>query len=48
MVERHLDQRVAGIVVIAPVASATEALDEHAADVPLVTIDGDPERPAAG
>lgn len=46
-VEQHLDQRVAGIVVIAPVASANEALDHLPADVPLVTIDGDPERPAA-
>ena len=46
-VEQHLDQRVAGIVVIAPVASANEALDHLPADIPLVTIDGDPERPAA-
>ncbi|MCS7480270.1 LacI family DNA-binding transcriptional regulator [Umezawaea endophytica] len=46
-VEQHLDQRVAGIVVIAPVASANEALDHLPADVPLVTIDGDPARPAA-
>src|SRR3954449_11046143 len=46
-VEQHLDQRVAGIVVIAPVASANEALDHLPADVPLVTIDGDPSRPAA-
>ena len=30
-VEQHLDQRVAGIVVIAPVASANEALDHLAA-----------------
>ena len=43
-VERHLDQRVAGLVVIAPVASAGEALEEMPAGVPLVTIDGDPER----
>lgn len=41
-VSRHLDQRVAAIVVIAPVASAGEALDELAADVPAVCIDGDP------
>ncbi|WNV91811.1 LacI family DNA-binding transcriptional regulator [Umezawaea sp. Da 62-37] len=46
-VEQHLDQRVAGIVVIAPVASANEALEHLPADVPLVTIDGDPSRPAA-
>jgi DNA-binding LacI/PurR family transcriptional regulator len=43
-VERHLDQRVAGLVVIAPVASAGEALDDMPAGVPLVTIDGDPAR----
>jgi DNA-binding LacI/PurR family transcriptional regulator len=43
-VERHLDQRVAGLVVIAPVASAGPALEQLPADVPLVTIDGDPER----
>jgi DNA-binding LacI/PurR family transcriptional regulator len=43
-VERHLDQRVAGLVVIAPVASAGTALDLLPADVPLVTIDGDPDR----
>jgi DNA-binding LacI/PurR family transcriptional regulator len=43
-VERHLDQRVAGLVVIAPVASAGPALASLRADVPLVTIDGDPER----
>jgi len=43
-VERHLDQRVAGLVVIAPVASAGEALEHMPAGVPLVTIDGDPRR----
>jgi DNA-binding LacI/PurR family transcriptional regulator len=43
-VERHLDQRVAGLVVIAPVASAGEALREMPAGVPLVTVDGDPTR----
>jgi DNA-binding LacI/PurR family transcriptional regulator len=41
-VERHLDQRVAGLVVIAPVASAGPALAKLPGDVPLVTIDGDP------
>lgn len=46
-VERHLDQRVAGLVVIAPVASADDALAEMPAGVPLVTIDGDPARPHA-
>ncbi|WP_250008155.1 LacI family DNA-binding transcriptional regulator [Actinoplanes sp. M2I2] len=43
-VERHLDQRVAGLVVIAPVASAGPALAKLPGDVPLVTIDGDPDR----
>jgi DNA-binding LacI/PurR family transcriptional regulator len=43
-VDRHLDQRVAGLVVIAPVASAGEALEDMPAGVPLVTIDGDPQR----
>jgi DNA-binding LacI/PurR family transcriptional regulator len=42
---RHLDQRVAGLVVIAPVESANEALDEVPDDFPLVGIDGDPDRP---
>ena len=46
-VERHLDQRVAGLVVIAPVASADEALQEMHVGVPLVTIDGNPRRPHA-
>ncbi|MER7892206.1 LacI family DNA-binding transcriptional regulator [Micromonospora sp. NPDC094482] len=44
-VERHLAHRVAGIVVIAPVESAGEALERLPKDVPLVTIDGDPRRP---
>jgi DNA-binding LacI/PurR family transcriptional regulator len=47
VVERHLDQRVAGIVAIAPVAAAAEALEGLTADVPLVTVDGDPARPTA-
>jgi DNA-binding LacI/PurR family transcriptional regulator len=46
-VERHLDQRVAGLVVIAPVASADEALLQMPAGVPLVTVDGDPRRARA-
>ncbi|MCP3802348.1 LacI family DNA-binding transcriptional regulator [Allokutzneria sp. A3M-2-11 16] len=44
-VERHRDQRVAGIVAIAPTASANDALADVPAGVPLVTIDGDPGRP---
>lgn len=46
-VGRHLDQRVAGLVVIAPTASADDAIEGMPAGVPLVTIDGDPERSAA-
>ncbi|MFB9235661.1 LacI family DNA-binding transcriptional regulator [Plantactinospora siamensis] len=45
VVERHLAHRVAGIVVIAPVESAGEALEHLPKDVPLVTVDGDPRRP---
>lgn len=44
-ISRHLDQRVAGLVVIAPVESANEALDQVPQEIPLVGIDGDPERP---
>jgi DNA-binding LacI/PurR family transcriptional regulator len=43
-VDRHLDQRVAGVVVIAPTVSAGEGLAEVPAGVPLVTIDGDPDQ----
>jgi DNA-binding LacI/PurR family transcriptional regulator len=43
-VDRHLQQRVAGIVVIAPVASAKEAIASIPDDVPLVAVDGDPEQ----
>jgi DNA-binding LacI/PurR family transcriptional regulator len=46
-VERHLDQRVAGIVLLAPVVSANEALADLPAGVPLVTVDGDPTRSTA-
>jgi DNA-binding LacI/PurR family transcriptional regulator len=42
---RLLDERVAGLVVIAPVESANDALDGLPGDIPLVTIDGDPDRP---
>ena len=48
VVERHLDERVAGIVLIAPVVSANEALDALRIEIPLVTIDGDPHRPSTG
>src|SRR5262249_50683846 len=44
-ISRHLDQRVAGLVVIAPVEAASEALDDVPDDMPLVSIDGDPDRP---
>jgi DNA-binding LacI/PurR family transcriptional regulator len=44
-VSRHLDQRVAGLAVIAPVDSANHALDSIPAGIPLVCIDGDPRRP---
>ncbi|WP_199736537.1 LacI family DNA-binding transcriptional regulator [Micromonospora sp. HM5-17] len=44
-VEQHLAHRVAGIVVIAPVESAGEALERLPQGVPLVTVDGDPRRP---
>jgi DNA-binding LacI/PurR family transcriptional regulator len=43
-VERHRDQRVAGIVIIAPVVSAGEAIEDLPVEVPLVAIDGDPQR----
>nr|WP_323384755.1 LacI family DNA-binding transcriptional regulator [Streptomyces calidiresistens] len=46
-VEHHRDQRVAGIVVIAPTASANEALAEIPSTVPVVTVDGDPLRGTA-
>jgi DNA-binding LacI/PurR family transcriptional regulator len=42
---RLLDQRVAGIVVIVPVESANDALDDLPDDIPLVNVDGDPRRP---
>jgi DNA-binding LacI/PurR family transcriptional regulator len=43
-VNRHLDQRVAGLAMITPVVIAAEALSELTIDVPLVTVDGDPAR----
>lgn len=42
---RLLDQRVAGLVLIAPVESANDALDDLPDDIPLVNVDGDPRRP---
>ncbi len=42
---RLLDQRVAGLVVIVPVESANDALDDLPDDIPLVNVDGDPRRP---
>jgi DNA-binding LacI/PurR family transcriptional regulator len=44
-ISRHLDQRVVGLVVITPVESASKALDNIPGDIPLVSIDGDPQRP---
>ncbi|MEJ8281693.1 LacI family DNA-binding transcriptional regulator [Pseudonocardia spirodelae] len=46
-VQRHLDGQVSGIVVIAPVAPVAAALEELPRPVPLVTVDGDPDRPGA-
>ncbi|WP_199776489.1 LacI family DNA-binding transcriptional regulator [Nocardiopsis sp. SBT366] len=46
-VEHHREQRAAGIVVIAPTAAADAALTEVPTDVPLVAVDGDPERAGA-
>ncbi|MEV6493665.1 LacI family DNA-binding transcriptional regulator [Actinoplanes sp. NPDC051633] len=43
-IDRHLDQRVAGVVVIAPTVSAGEGLADVPSGVPLVTIDGDPDQ----
>jgi DNA-binding LacI/PurR family transcriptional regulator len=42
---RQRDQRIAGLVVIAPVESANEAINGLPDDIPLVTIDGDPALP---
>ena len=41
--ERHLDQNVAGIVVIAPVDTAAEAIQTLRGVIPVVAIDGDPQ-----
>ncbi|MEJ3653091.1 LacI family DNA-binding transcriptional regulator [Actinomycetes bacterium KLBMP 9759] len=42
-----LDQRVAGLIVIAPLAAAAEALDDLPDDLPLVAVDGHPSRPGS-
>jgi DNA-binding LacI/PurR family transcriptional regulator len=42
---RLLDQRVAGLVMIVPVESANDALDDVPDGIPLVNVDGDPARP---
>jgi DNA-binding LacI/PurR family transcriptional regulator len=44
-ISRLLDQRVAGLVVIVPVESANDALDDLPDDIPIVNVDGDPRRP---
>jgi DNA-binding LacI/PurR family transcriptional regulator len=41
-VQRHLDQQVAGLVVIAPLASETSILEGLAPTLPVVVIDGSP------
>jgi len=41
-VGRLADQHVEGIVVIAPLTSATEALDDLPTDMPVVVVEGDP------
>jgi DNA-binding LacI/PurR family transcriptional regulator len=43
-VQRHAEQRVAGIVLLAPVESANAAIDYLRDDLPIVAIDGDPQR----
>jgi DNA-binding LacI/PurR family transcriptional regulator len=40
--ERHLEQNVAGIVVIAPVDTAADAIENISRTIPVVAIDGDP------
>ncbi|GAA1999414.1 LacI family DNA-binding transcriptional regulator [Catenulispora subtropica] len=46
-IARLVDQKVDGIVVIAPLASAREVLDELPGDIPVVTVEGDSERSEA-
>lgn len=42
-----LDQRVAGLIAIAPQATAVEALADVPADLPLVAVDNRPSRPGS-
>jgi DNA-binding LacI/PurR family transcriptional regulator len=44
-IDRLLDQRVAGLVLITPVESANDVLDDLPDNIPLVNVDGDPRRP---
>lgn len=46
-VQRHLDQRVAGLVLLAPVTALDGALDHLPTDVPRVLVNGDPARGGA-
>lgn len=41
-VDRLMEQRVGGIVAIAPIVSASDAIADLPPDLPLVSIDGDP------
>jgi DNA-binding LacI/PurR family transcriptional regulator len=43
-ISRLLDQRVEGLVVITPADLASDALEDVPPDIPLVTIDGEPDR----
>lgn len=44
-VQRLLDRAVDGIVVIAPLASASEAIEDLPVGVPVVAVEGDPSTP---
>ncbi len=46
-VNQHLARRVAGLVIIAPVAAVSSALEGLPSDIPVVAIDADPTRPEA-
>lgn len=47
-ISRHLDQGVAGILVIAPVTATRRAIHSLPADTPLISIDDSPTRPLDG